>query len=108
MAQARTRRDNGVRPVRGTVAALWRWSKRLLWQESRCVRVCTAHQTALTFLLRTAVLEFRVFLIKLVGAFWFERLPAGFDDDSYVEVLTRHPTQSYVQLTSFDPPADVH
>lgn len=51
-----------------------------------------------------AMLMFKVILVKLVGSFNFEPVPAVLDDDvSHFEHLLRHPAQAYVRLTSLDP-----
>lgn len=56
-----------------------------------------------------AMLIFKVFLVKLSGAFFFERVPAALDGDDWnVDVLIRRPSQAYVRLTSLEAPSVLH
>lgn len=44
----------------------------------------------------------KVAIAKMVGAFWFEPVPAELDGDGAEEVITRHPKQSYVRLRPYE------
>lgn len=49
-----------------------------------------------------AILEVKVFIVKLISQFCFEAVPASLDDDSAIEVPARRPLQCYVRLTPLD------
>lgn len=64
----------------------------------------SCHRIGLTSF-TAAMLNLKVFLVKLIANFFFESVPTNLNDDSAVEVPARHPTQCYVRLTPTDTPS---